>query len=120
MPFKPSTWPEQLGPNQATKIRNAFQLLEDNLCPEERDKASPTYRLGWYEHLQANQFRQEDLEHFRRFVDEMAERALKRSYHTEAIFPSSLPAGLNAEGVDLNVLRARVLCESLQAGLEES
>jgi len=120
MPSKPSRWPEQLGPNQANKIRNAFWLLEDNLQPEERDKASPTYRLGWYEHLQANQFRQEDLEHFRRFVDEMAERALKRSYRTEAIFPSSPPIGLNAERIDVNVLQARVLCESLQAGLEET
>lgn len=119
MSFKPLIWPEQLGPSQATKIRSAYRLLEDNLRPEECDKASPTYRLGWYEHLQANQFRQEDLEHFRRFVDEMAERAQKRSYRTEALFPSASQTGLNAERIDINVRRARELCESLQAGLEQ-
>jgi hypothetical protein len=115
----PFTWPEQLGSNQAVKIRSAFRLLEDNLRPEECDRASSSYRLGWYERLQANQFGQEDLEHFRRFVDEMAERALKRSYRTESLFPSAPPTGLNAERVDVNVRRARELCESLRAGLEE-
>ena len=119
MPFKPSSWPGRLGPNQATKIRNAFLLLEDNLRPEECDKTSPTYRLGWYERLQANQFRQEDMEHFRSFVDEMVERAQTRSYRTESLFPSAAPSGLNAERIDLNVRRARELYESLQAGSDE-
>jgi hypothetical protein len=119
MPSDSAHWPEHFGARHATKIRYAFRLLEDNLRPEERDKSSPTYRLGWYEHLQANSFRKEDLENFRRFVDEMAERALKRSYHTEAIFPTSGPAGLNAERIDTNVLEARALCESLRHGLEK-
>lgn len=119
MPSDRAIRPEQLGSGHAAKIRDAFRLLEDNLQPEERDKSSPSYRLGWYEHLQANRFRPEDLEHFRRFVDEMAERALQRSYRTEAIFPSGAPAGLNAEGIDINILRARALCESLPDRLEE-
>ena len=111
--------PEEWGPSQTSKIHHAFQLLEDNLWPEECDKASPTYRLGWYDHLQANRLRREDLEQFRRFVDEMAERALKRSFHTEALFPSGSATGLNADSVDFNVLRARELCEGLHAGIEE-
>jgi hypothetical protein len=54
------------------------------------------------------------MDHFRRFVDEMAERALKRAYLTEALFPSGGSAG----GPDDNVLRARQLCESLRDPLE--
>src|SRR3546814_21192985 len=71
--------PEEWGPSQTATIQHAFQLLKDNLRPEECDKASPTYRLGWYEHIQANRLRRADLETFRRFVGEMAERALRRS-----------------------------------------
>lgn len=120
MPSNVTGRSEQGETGQAAKIRIAFQLLEDNLRPEERDKASPTYRLGWYDNLRANRFGGADLEHFRRFVDDMTERALKRSYRTEAIFPSNPATGLNAEGVDRSVLQARALCESLQGGLEES
>jgi hypothetical protein len=96
-----------------TKIRTVFQLLEENLLPEERDRASPAYRLGWYDSLLANRFGGADLENFRRFVDDMTERALKLSYRTEAIFPSDSATGLNAERIDLRILRARSLCESL-------
>lgn len=118
-PSNPAKRPLQFGPGHAAKIIHAFRLLEDNLRSEERDRASPAYRLGWYDRLQENSFGQEEMEHFRRFVDEMAERALKRSHRTEAIFPSSAPVGLNAERIDMNVLQARALCESLRHGLEE-
>lgn len=119
MSRNPIDGPERLPPTQTAKIRDAFWLLEDNLHPEERDRTSPTYRLGWFEHLEADRFRREDLEHFRRFVDEMVERALKRSYRTETIFPSSAPVGLNAERIDMNVVRVRALCESLRHASDE-
>lgn len=118
----PSTAPRrfvQIEAGQAMKVRTVFQLLADNLRPEECDRESPTYRLRWYDNLQDNHFGLEDLEHFRRFVDDMAERATRRSHRTEAIFPSGPATGLNAEGIDLNVLQARSLCESLRAGLDE-
>lgn len=95
------------------KIRMVFQLLEENLLPEERDRTSTAYRLGWYDRLQARRFDGADMELLRRFVDDMSERALKLSYRTEAIFPSDSATGLNAQMVDLRILRARSICEDL-------
>lgn len=104
---------EPIATGDEEKIRIVFQLLQENLLPEERDRASPAYRLGWYEKLQRGCFDGADLERFRRFVDDMAERALKLSYQTEAIFPSESAAGLNAETVDPRILQARSICEGL-------
>lgn len=104
---------EPLETGHEAKIRTIFQLLEDNLLPEERDRTNPAYRLGWYDKLQARRFDSADLQHFRRFVDDMTERALKLSYRTEAMFPSDSASGLNAERIDPRILRVRSLSESL-------
>src|SRR3546814_13915930 len=101
--------PEEWGPSQTSTIQHAFQLLEDNLQPEECDTASPAYRLGWYEHLQANRLRREVMEQFRHFVDEMAERALKRSFRTVALFPSGSATGLNGARCECNVPHTRAV-----------
>lgn len=111
-----STIMQQSGPIETVHkdtIRIVFQLLEDNLFPEERDRTSPAYRLGWYDELQASRFDGADLAQFRRFVDDMTERALTLSYRTEAIFPSGSATGHTAERIDPRILRARSLCESL-------
>lgn len=113
MPSTATRRPEPIETGPAAKIRTVFQLLEDNLLPEERDKADPAYRLGWYDKLQAGGFDGADLRNFRCFVDDMTERALKLSYRTEAIFPSDSATGPNAERIDHRILRARSLCESL-------
>lgn|SRR5690606_16448015 len=105
--------PASIASDDEQKIRTVFRLLEVNLLPEERDKASPGYRLGWYDKLQAGQFDGADLERFRGFVDDMAERALMLSHRTEAIFPSDSVAGLNADWIDRRILQARSICESL-------
>lgn len=113
MPSATTQRSEPLATDHEAKIRTVFQLLEDNLLPEERDRANPAYRLVWYDKLQARQFDGSDLQHFRRFVDDMAERAVRLSYRTEAIFPSGPATDLNAERVDLRILQARSICESL-------
>lgn len=113
MAFPTTQQSESFATDHETKVRTVFQLLEDNLLPEERDRTHPAYRLGWYDKLNAHQFDGADLQHFRRFVDDMTERAVKLSYRTEAIFPSAPATGLNAERVELRILQARALCESL-------
>jgi len=105
--------PEPIEPGQHEKLRMVFRLLEENLLPEERDRGNAAYRLGWYENLQARRFSRADMEHFRRFVDDMSERALELRYRTEALFPSDSAMGLNAQVVEPRILQARSICEGL-------
>lgn len=105
---------------QLAKVRRTVSLLEAHLQPEERDEGAPDYRLGWYERMQAQACRREDVAQFRRFVDEMCERAVKRASRTEALFPSIHAGTLSAEGSEPHVLRARQLCESFCADFDKS
>lgn len=112
----PSTemWrPKPIEPGQDEKVRLVFQLLEESLLPEERDRGSVAYRLAWYDNLQAKRFGRADMEHFRRFVDDMSERLLELRYRTEALFPSDSATELNARVVDPRILQSRSICESL-------
>lgn len=99
------------------KVRHAVDLLEEHLCPEERDAAAPSYRLGWYHRTEARECSREDIDHFRRFVEEMSERALRRAHRTQALFPTPGGSPMNGGEGSFNVLRARQLCESFCASL---
>lgn len=102
---------------QLAKVRHTFGLLEEHLLPEERDEGQPSYRLGWYRRIQAGECTHSDVALFRRFVDEMCERALQRASRTEALFPSPKSPQASAQDSEIYALRARQLCESFCAEL---
>jgi len=105
---------------QLAKVQGTVNLLEHHLVAEERDATAEGYRLAWYQRLQTKAYRREDIDQFRRFVDEMCERALKRANRTQALFPTPSAGQMADEGTEIDVLRARQLCESFCASLDGS
>ncbi len=103
--------------SQLAKVHRTVNLLQRHLHAEERDVTTTAYRLGWYQRLQTKRCQREDIDQFRRFVDEMCERAVKRAGRTQALFLSPDGGQDVGEGIEFDVLRARQLCESFCADL---
>ena len=105
--------------SQLAKVHGTVNLLGRHLHAEERDATASAYRLAWYRRLETKVCHRDDIEQFRRFVDEMCERATQRDHCTQALFPSSATnEGFGGELV-LDIMRARRLCESFCASIKD-
>ena len=105
--------PAVIDEERISMAHDVLILLEQHLLPEECDETSSAYRLGWYRRIETRTCTHNDIALFRRFVDDMCERALYRASQTEALFRSESVSRVDTVGSKFNVLRARHFCEGL-------